>query len=63
MGDMRAILREQPDEIPEFDEKLVRRLVEKVTVYEDTFAVEFKSGVTMKVTKNQSVPEDFKCSE
>jgi len=45
MDDMRAFLREQPDGIPEFDEKLVRRLVEKVTVREEGFTVEFKSGV------------------
>jgi len=49
MDDMRAFLREQPNGIPEFDEKLVRRLVEKVTVYEDKFTVEFKSGVTVDV--------------
>jgi len=28
---------------------LVRRLIEKVTVYEDKFTVEFKSGVTVDV--------------
>ena len=41
---MRTFLREQSDGISEFDEKLVRRLVEKVTVQEDGFTVEFKSG-------------------
>ena len=35
--------------ITEYDESLVRRLVEKVTVYEDNFTVEFKSGVTVNV--------------
>lgn len=30
--------------VTEYDEALVRRLIEKVTVYDDRFAVEFKSG-------------------
>ncbi|MEN6489301.1 MAG: recombinase family protein [Smithella sp.] len=45
--DMGDFLREQPTAITEYDEPLVRRLIEKVTVYEDKFTVEFKSGVTL----------------
>lgn len=48
---MRAFLREQPTAITEYDEPLVRRLIEKVTVYEDKFTVEFKSGVTVDVNE------------
>ena len=33
----------------EYNEPFVRRLIEKVTVYEDKFTVEFKSGVTVDV--------------
>jgi len=44
MGDF---LKGQPTAITEYDESLVRRLIEKVTVYEDKFTVEFKSGVTV----------------
>ncbi|MDU6264646.1 MAG: recombinase family protein [Anaerocolumna aminovalerica] len=51
IADMGAFLREQPTAIAEYDEPLVRRLIEKVTVYEDKFAVEFKSGVTMDVNE------------
>ena len=47
--DMSAFLREQPTAITEYDEPLVRRLIEKVTVYEDKFTVEFKSDVTVDV--------------
>ena len=40
----------------EYDEQLVRRLIEKVTVYEDKFAVEFKSdsasGIKIDVNIN-----------
>ena len=49
MADMRAFLREQLTAVTEYDEKLVRRLIEKVTVYEDRFSVEFKSGVMVDV--------------
>jgi site-specific DNA recombinase len=49
IADMSTFLREQSTEITEYDESLVRRLIEKVTVYEGKFAVEFKSGVTVDV--------------
>lgn len=39
----------QPTALVQYDEALVRRLIEKVTVYEDKFTVEFKSGVTVDV--------------
>lgn len=34
-----------------YDEQLVRRLVEKVTVYEGRLTVEFKSGVEIDVER------------
>ena len=46
---MSAFLQEQPTALAEYNEALVRRLIEKVTVYEDKFTVEFKSGVTVDV--------------
>jgi site-specific DNA recombinase len=49
IADMDAFLREQPTSITGYDEQLVRRLIEKVTVYEDKFTVEFKSGLTVDV--------------
>ncbi|WP_089284976.1 hypothetical protein [Anaerovirgula multivorans] len=49
IGDMRAFLQEQPIAITEYDEQLIRRLIEKVTVYENKFTVAFKSGVTVDV--------------
>lgn len=36
--------------VTEYDEALVRRLIEKVTVYDDHFTVEFKSGLETDVT-------------
>ena len=55
--DMGDFLKEQPTVITEYDETLVRRLIEKVTVYTasadatDKFTVEFKSGVTVDINK------------
>ena len=36
-------------DIEVFDEKLVRRLVQKITVFDDGFVVEFKSGAWVKI--------------
>ena len=41
IADMGDFLKGQPIAITEYDEQLVRRLIEKVTVYEDKFIVEF----------------------
>ena len=46
IADMSMFLRERPTTLTEYDEQLVRRLIGQVTVYEDKFTVEFKSGVT-----------------
>lgn len=49
--EMRAFLKEQANEPLAYDEQLVRRLVEKVTVYEDRLMVEFKSGLETDVKR------------
>lgn len=49
IADMSAFLPEQPTAITEYDELMVRRLIEKVTVCENNFTVEFKSGVMVDV--------------
>ena len=51
IADMSAFLTEQPTALIEYDEQLVRRLIEKVTIYEEKFTVEFKSGVTVDVNE------------
>ncbi len=51
IADMSAFLNEQPTTITEYDEALVRRLIEKVTIHEDKFTVEFKSGVTVDIAE------------
>jgi site-specific DNA recombinase len=49
IADMSTFLKKQPTALTEYDEQLVRRLIEEVTVYEDKFTVEFKSGLTVDV--------------
>ena len=51
MAEMSTFLKKQSTALTEYDEQLVRRLIEKVTVYEDKFTVEFKSGVTVDVNE------------
>ena len=49
IADMNTFLKKQSTALTEYDEQLIRRLIEKVTIYEDKFIVEFKSGVTVDV--------------
>ncbi len=49
IADMSIFLKKQSTALTEYDEQLVRRLIEKVTIYENKFAVEFKSGLIMEV--------------
>lgn len=51
MDEMQEFLAQQMDQIEEYDESLVRRMVEKVTVYEEKFMVEFKSGTRVYVER------------
>lgn len=49
--EMMRFLNEQPTEVSEYDEQLVRRLVEKITVYEDRFMVKFKAGTNIEIKR------------
>jgi len=51
ISDMNNFLREQPTSLTEYDEALVRRLIEKITIYEDKFTVEFKSGLIVEINE------------
>ena len=46
---MHDFIRSQPAEITTFDEKLVRRMIERITVHEESFTVEFKSGFNVRI--------------
>lgn len=47
--EMMEFLKKQSGIVEEYDEQLVRQLIEKVTVYKDRFNVEFKSGVEVEI--------------
>ncbi len=49
MEDMTEFLDKQVREITKYSEALVRRLIEKITVYDEKLIVEFKSGFTVEV--------------
>lgn len=51
IAEMREFLNSQTAEMSEYDEQLVRRLIEKVTIYDERFEVEFKSGMTVDVER------------
>lgn len=49
--EMREFLEKQVNEPLAYDEQLVRRMVERITVYEDRMTVEFKSGLEIAVER------------
>ncbi|HRU98937.1 MAG TPA: recombinase family protein, partial [Ruminococcus sp.] len=49
IAEMKQFLTEQTEQIEEYDESLVRRMIEKVTIYDDRLAVEFKSGTNIDI--------------
>ncbi len=51
IGEMSDFLEKKVNESLIYDEQLVRRLVEKITVYEDRLTVEFKSGLEIDVKR------------
>lgn len=46
MEDLISFLDEQTEAVEEYSEALARRLIEKITVYDEKLVVEFKSGLT-----------------
>lgn len=49
MNDMIAFLEEMPAAVTEYSESLTRRLVERITIFDEKIVVELKSGLTMEV--------------
>lgn len=47
--DLASFLDDQVEEITEYLDLLVRRLIEKITVYDEMILVEFKSGLQIEV--------------
>lgn len=47
--DLASFLNEQIEAVTEYSDALVRRLIEKITVYDEMLIVEFKSGLEVEV--------------
>ena len=51
IAEMVDFLKEQDADIEGYDEALVRKMIEKVTVYEEKFVVEFRAGIGLDVQR------------
>jgi len=51
IDEMMTFLDDLSCELTEYDEQYVRTLLEKITVYDDYFIVEFKSGIEIQIDK------------
>lgn len=49
MNDMISFLDEMPEALTEYSDAVTRRLVEKITIYDEKIVVEQKSGLQMEV--------------
>ena len=49
IDDLASFLDEQTEAVTEYSETLVRRLIERITVYDEMLVVEFKSGLQIEV--------------
>lgn len=49
MNDMIAFLEEMPAAVTEYSEALARRLVDRITIFDEKIVVELKSGLVMEV--------------
>lgn len=47
--EMAEFLKEQTGELIEYDEQLVRRLIKKITIFDNKVTVEFKSSVEIDI--------------
>ena len=51
IDEMRQFLQTQTDRVTEYDEQMVRRLIEKITVFDDKLIFEFKSGMSIELKR------------
>lgn len=49
VDEMMCFLNDLPCKLTEYEEHYVRTLLEKITVYDDHFIVEFKSGIEIQI--------------
>ena len=51
IDEMRQFLQTQSSRVTEYDEQMVRRLIEKITVFDDKLIFEFKSGMSVELKR------------
>ena len=51
IAEMVEYLKTQDEDIENYDEALVRKMIEKVMVYADKFTVEFKAGISLDLDR------------
>ncbi|MEE8723602.1 MAG: recombinase zinc beta ribbon domain-containing protein [Atopobiaceae bacterium] len=51
IAELQDFIGSQQSEITEFDESLVRKLIQQITVYDDHFTVRFKSGLEIDINE------------
>lgn len=49
--EMTTFLSEMDRELTEYDEQMVRKYIERITVFDDYYEVEFKAGIKVEVEK------------
>lgn len=49
IAQLQDFIKAQPTTLTEYDENLVNRILQKITVFDDHFEVEFKSGVSVEI--------------
>ena len=49
IAELEKAIAEIGEKVEEYEEALVRKLIERITVYDDYFTVEFKSGIEIDV--------------
>ena len=47
--ELQDFIGQQKTEVTEFDEALVRKLIQQITIFQDHFTVEFKSGISVDI--------------
>ena len=51
INEMATFLSSQSVELTEYDEKMVRLYIERITVYDDKFTVSFKAGIDIDIQR------------
>lgn len=51
LDELQDFIESQQSEITEFDESLIRKLIQQITVYDDHLAVRFKSGLEIDINE------------